>query len=129
MIRRILSNVMEWLGQYELTVLLGVLIVVAGTWGFIALADVVLEGRTQNIDESILRSLRRPDNPAIPIGPDWMTEVGRDLTALGGVAVLVLVTLAVAGFLFLDRKYSAHVFRAGGSDRRTDTEFPSEGIF
>ncbi len=50
------------------------------------------------------------DNLAIPIGPAWMTEVGRDLTALGGVAVLVLLTLVAAGYLFLDRKYAGMSF-------------------
>ena len=99
--RRVLS-VFEWLGRHEFVVLLAALVVVAGTWGFIALADVVLKGRTQSFDESVLRALRLPDNPAKPIGPDWMAEVGRDVTALGGVTVLVLATLAVAGFLLLD---------------------------
>ncbi|MEI8373880.1 MAG: phosphatase PAP2 family protein [Planctomycetota bacterium] len=110
MMKRSLFDMFEWLGRHEFIVLLAVLIVVAGTWGFIALADVILEGRTQSFDESILRALRRPDNPAIPIGPDWMAEVGRDLTALGGVAVLILATLAVAGFLLLDRKYAVMGF-------------------
>jgi undecaprenyl-diphosphatase len=71
---------------------------------------VVLEGRTQSLDESVLLALRRPDNPAMPIVPDWMAEVGRDLTAAGGVAVLLLTTLAVAGFLLLDRKFAAMGF-------------------
>ena len=105
-----MKHLVEWLGRHEFVVLLAVLIVVAGTWGFIALADVVLEGRTQSLDESVLLALRRPDNPAMPIGPDWMAEVGRDLTAVGGVAVLLLATLAVAGFLLLDRKFAAMGF-------------------
>lgn len=108
--KRTLSDVFDWLGRHELALLLGVLIVVAGTWGFIALADIVLEGQTQSFDESVLRSLRRPENAAAPIGPDWLAEVGRDLTALGGVAVLLFVTLAVAGFLFLDHKFAATGF-------------------
>jgi undecaprenyl-diphosphatase len=33
--------------------------------------------------------------------------VGRDLTALGGVAVMTLVTLIVAGYLWMIRKYHA----------------------
>ena len=100
----------EWLGRHELMVLLAVLVVVAGTWGFIALADVVFQGRTQSFDESALIALRRPEDPAKPIGPDWMAEVGRDLTAVGGIAVLVSATLAVAGFLLLERKYAAMAF-------------------
>ncbi len=105
-----LRDVFRWLGRHELVVLLGGLVVVAGTWGFIALADVVSEGRTQGFDERLLRSLRRPDNPAQPVGPGWMGEVARDLTALGGVAVLLSVTVAVAGFLYLDRKFAAMGF-------------------
>ena len=110
MIKRKALGVFEWLGRHEFVVLLALLFVVAGTWGFISLADVVLKGRTQSFDESVIRALRLPDDPAKPIGPAWMAEVGRDLTALGGVTVLVLATLAVAGFLLLDRKYAAMGF-------------------
>jgi undecaprenyl-diphosphatase len=42
-----------------------------------------------------------------PIGPEWLHEAGRDLTALGGVAVLTLITVAVAGFLWLRRMFGA----------------------
>jgi undecaprenyl-diphosphatase len=110
MIKNPLRRLILWLGRHELVVLVAALAVVAGTWAFIALADVVLEGRTEAFDEWVLRALRRPDNPALPIGPDWMAEVGRDMTALGGVAVLLLVTVAVAGFLYLDRKFAAMGF-------------------
>ena len=61
--------------------LLGVLVVVAGTWGFIVLADVMLDGRTQGFDEWSLRCLRQPNNPAVLVGPEWMGEAARDLTA------------------------------------------------
>ena len=36
--------------------------------------------------------------------------MGRDVTSLGSVAVLVLATLAVVGFLLLDRRYAAMLF-------------------
>jgi undecaprenyl-diphosphatase len=38
------------------------------------------------------------------VGPRWLTEAGRDFTALGGVAVLVLMTAGVAGYLLLNGK-------------------------
>ena len=44
--RRVLIRTLEWLGRHELGVLPGLLIVVAGTWGFVALAGEVLEGTT-----------------------------------------------------------------------------------
>jgi undecaprenyl-diphosphatase len=101
------STLLEWLGKHELTVLLGVLIVASGTWGFIELAVQVRAGQTQAFDQWVLQSLRRVDDPTVPVGPTWMQEIARDITALGGVAVLVLVTLAVTGFLLLDRKFAA----------------------
>jgi undecaprenyl-diphosphatase len=108
-------RIIEWLGGHELAVILGLLVVVAGTWGFFALAGEVLEGDTQKFDERIIRALRRPDDPATPIGPPWMEEVGRDITALGGVALIVLITGSVVGFLALDRKYGAMWFVLGAT--------------
>jgi undecaprenyl-diphosphatase len=91
-------------------VLVMVLIVVVGVWGFIQLADEVMEGDTQVFDEWVVRTLRCPDTPARAIGPPWLAEVGRDLTALGGIAALGLVTVAVLGFLWLDRRYRMMLF-------------------
>ena len=51
--------------------------------------------------------MRQPDDPAKPIGPPWLAEVARDVTALGGVAVLTLIAIAVLGFLWLRRMYGA----------------------
>src|SRR5690606_12093393 len=49
-------------------------------------------------------SMRSPADLSDPIGPGWAEEVGRDITALGGNAVLTLLTLAVVGYLLLDGK-------------------------
>ncbi len=97
-----------WLSHYGgVAVLIAVLAAVAGTWGFIALADEVKEGDTQKFDEWAIRSLRRADDPSVPVGPKWLHEAGRDVTALGGVTVLSLVTLVVAGYLLIVRKHHA----------------------
>ena len=95
--------------------LVAALLVVAGTWGFIAIAGEVTEGDTQTFDKWAVESLRKPDpNPPpanavaqVPIGPKWMQEVGRDITGLGGIAILGLATLAVAGYLLMVKKYHA----------------------
>ena len=81
----------------NLILLLCVLVVVGGVWGFAKIADEVVEGDTQKFDERAILALRRPDDLATPIGPSWLHEVGRDATALGGVFVISLVTLSVAG--------------------------------
>ncbi len=99
-----------WLRNLDLFVLLAFLTLVLGILAFVLIADVVRAHSTQSMDEWIIRSLRRPDNPSIPIGPAWMQEVGRDLTALGGVIVLALVSLAVVVFLAIVRAYHAMLF-------------------
>jgi undecaprenyl-diphosphatase len=107
---RWLMNAIEWIGGHELIVLVGLLITAAGTWAFLELADQVLAGRTKHFDDKILRALRRPDDPTVPIGPPWMTDAARDITALGSVTVIILITGAVAGYLLLDEKYAATLF-------------------
>lgn len=104
---RIVSRIIHWLGGHELVVLVALLIVSGGSLAFVVLASLVLEGDTQAFDEGVIRALRQPNDPTQPIGPHWMHEILRDLTALGGVAVLTLVFVAVTGFLLLDRKYGA----------------------
>jgi len=101
---RAVAKSIEWLGAHELTVLIALFVIVVGTWVFLGVADEVVEGDTQAMDERIVRALRRPENPATPIGPPWVTDVARDVTALGGFPVLALVTLAAAGFLRLAGK-------------------------
>jgi undecaprenyl-diphosphatase len=100
-----LRAVLAWIGQHDLGVLLTVLIVLLSLWGFAELADEVGEGATQRFDEWSVRAMRRPDNPARPIGPRWLEEAVRDTTALGSVIVLTLFVAAVAGFLWLTRAY------------------------
>lgn len=82
----------------------GVLLIGAAIWGFIALADEVIEGDTNAFDEAVLLALRNPADLGDPIGPGWFEEMARDITALGGVGILVLVVLIVAGYLALARR-------------------------
>lgn len=76
-------------------------------YAFVELADDVREGDTVAFDRSILLFFRNPVDISDPLGPEWLESVMRDFTALGGVAVLVTVTLMVAGFLLLTRKRHA----------------------
>lgn len=89
----------------EALILLGaaMVVVVAGL-GFIAISGMVMEGDTQKLDEAIVQWFRQADDPALPLGPPWMREVGIDITALGSSAVLVLLVLAVSGFLWIHRQ-------------------------
>lgn len=88
----------------ERVILIPLLILAAGVWAFVEIADEVIEGDTITFDEAAIRVMRSPDNLADPVGPPWLEEIGRDLTALGGVAVMTLTILLVCSFLFLQRK-------------------------
>jgi len=100
----------DWLGGHELVALIAMLLIVGGTWAFIELADEVVEGETQTFDERVVRMMRQSRNPADPIGPPWLAEVGRDFTAVGGIAVLALVTGSVVGYHVINRKFRAAAF-------------------
>ena len=108
--RMVFERVLRWVGSHEAVVLVGLFVPVAGAWVFLALADEVMEGGTQRLDDKILLALRHPDDPASPIGPGWLPDVARDVTSLGSVSVIVLILAVVTGFLLLSRKYAATVF-------------------
>jgi undecaprenyl-diphosphatase len=71
------------------------------------IAENVTEGRSFAFDRRIVLLLRDPVNPSAPIGPAWVQEGARDLTSLGSMVVLSILTLAVSGYLFLVRKPAA----------------------
>lgn len=75
-----------------------------GVWIFAELADEVLEGDTRAFDEQIVLMLRNPADLSDPLGPEWLEEMGRDFTALGGVGVLTALTLSIVGYLLLIQK-------------------------
>ena len=108
--RKRLARLVEWLGDHELFVLSGGLFLSVSCWTFLALAGLVVSGRTTGLDNAILLKLRTPGDLARPIGPIWVGDVARDITALGSTDILWLAVLAVAGFLLLDRRYRATVF-------------------
>ena len=78
-------------------------------FAFIKIAEEVLEGDTTTFDRALLLALREAHNAADPIGPSWLEEAARDITALGGHVVLTMVTLATLAYLFMTRKGHAAV--------------------
>jgi undecaprenyl-diphosphatase len=96
----------DWFRQnVDLLMLVAMAIIVLAGWLVVELADEVLEGTTQQYDEWVLRSLRTPGDMANPIGPKWFEDMWRDITALGSVTVLALVTIACAGYLLMRKRY------------------------
>jgi undecaprenyl-diphosphatase len=103
------GSVGRW-AQREFAILATLALAAAAIWGFAELADDVLEGETHAFDERILFALRSASDLSDPRGPGWLEELMRDITGLGGIGILSFITLAVAGFLALDRKTHAALF-------------------
>ena len=97
------SRVRAWVGAREAGTLAALLLAAGGAWLFLEIADEVLEGATASVDEQVLLMLRVPADSSDPLGPPWVEDLARDITGLGGAAVLTLLTAASAGFLALQR--------------------------
>ena len=93
--------------RQETLILVLLLAVAVGGLCFVAIADRVVDRDSQAFDEYVLRSLRRDSDLRVPIGPSWVAAAARDISALGGATVLVLVTVGAAGFLYCMGKHRA----------------------
>lgn len=83
--------------------MLGALLLASGgVWAFVELADEVQEGGDAHaMDERLILSLRDPQDLDDPVGPKWFEEMVRDITALGGVAVIILVAVTALVMLWV----------------------------
>lgn len=79
-------------------------------YGFLALAHAIGEGSTLALDRKILLGFRDPANLADPIGPRWLAETMRDITGLGSVFTVLVLTGAVAAYLALTERRRIAVF-------------------
>lgn len=94
----------------ELGPLVSLLAVSLFGFGFFSLAGQVAEGDTKGLDERLLLALRRPGDLAQPIGPAWLPETMRDITAFGSVFGIVYVTACVVLYLVMTARRKAALF-------------------
>jgi undecaprenyl-diphosphatase len=95
------------LARREIGLLSALLAIGLAVLAFAHIADEVGEGDTKvrAFDTAIMLAMRTGDHHD-PIGPAWFEFAVRDITALGGYAVLTLVTLIAVGFLVTTKKYA-----------------------
>lgn len=84
--------------------------VAGGIFAFLALTGEVMEGDTHAFDEEILLVFRQATDLAVPIAPSWVTHAVKDITALGGVTVLALMTCLSVLYLFIARQRAIAIF-------------------
>lgn len=85
-----------WTGV-SLVAMAGFLLAAGAFVGFAALADEVLEGETQRVDEAVLEWVAGHR-------VDWLDTVALEITSLGSVATLVVVALSAAAILWAGRR-------------------------
>ncbi|WP_136635341.1 phosphatase PAP2 family protein [Pseudooceanicola onchidii] len=101
---RHLARLTALLQRFEIATLMVIVLGAGALWAFVALAAEMLEGDLHAFDEAVLLALRTPGDPSDPIGPHQVEIAMRDLTALGGVTILTLITVAVLVWLILKRQ-------------------------
>ncbi len=104
---------MKRLQRIEVWTLAVLCLLFGSLWAVLKLGGEVREGETASVDRAILLWFRTPGDLALPIGPAWLHESARDITALGGFTVLTLLTVgATLALLAAARWRQALVFAA-----------------
>lgn len=98
--------------KIEAVTLVVILLIAGALWAFLGLASEMVEGDLHAFDETILMALRTPGDPTNPIGGTQVEVAMRDLTALGGVTVLTLISLAVMIYFLLKKQRASALFLA-----------------
>jgi undecaprenyl-diphosphatase len=97
----VLKNLLR---RVESLALIWVIGAAGALWAFFNIASEVGEGETSAIDKRILLALRNPHDLSDPIGSRSFEEAMRDVTALGGVTVMILVTIVGVLAFWIHRK-------------------------
>lgn len=102
-------RVLGWPGLFsnhriESRILLSFVALLLAIFAFAKAASEILEGDTLAVDQALLLALRTPGDPSNPVGPAWLAEAMVDITALGSVTVLTVITALAAGYLLAERK-------------------------
>ncbi|MFL1873871.1 phosphatase PAP2 family protein [Hansschlegelia beijingensis] len=114
--RKPLFSVVRWTPSWRLPefgTLVAFLVCSALAFAFLRISDNMAEGDTRAFDEAILLALRDPADRARPIGPQWLEIMMADVTALGGVTVLTLLTVLVVSYLLVTRRFANAALVAG----------------
>jgi undecaprenyl-diphosphatase len=96
-----------WQNRPELWLLGGIFLAGLLLLAFGHIAEEVLEGDATKFDQAVLLALRDPADPAQPLGPPWLVEAARDVTALGSYSVLGIILVVVVVYLLLIRQGAA----------------------
>jgi undecaprenyl-diphosphatase len=95
------------LGRPEVWMLMAIFVIAGLVLVFGHIAEEVLEGDAAKFDLTILLFFRSANDLSHPIGPPWVEEMVRDITALGSYAVLSIIFFAVVAYLLMTQQRAA----------------------
>ncbi len=107
-----LKNLLTRKSLLEYSTEIAIILASLALLGFFKLTEEVIEGETLGFDQRVLLWFRNPADLSDPIGPAWLEVVMRDITALGGVLILGLLTIAACGYLWLSQRHKLAIFVA-----------------
>jgi undecaprenyl-diphosphatase len=113
--RRKITRFFRNSGWNEFVVLLSALVVCICLLTFADIAEDVPEGGFHQFDTRVMTAMRQPGNLALPVGPAAGLQVARDITALGGATVLILMITLIIGYLLLRRSYRTSAMILGAT--------------
>jgi undecaprenyl-diphosphatase len=73
-----------------------ILVPLAAGFTFLGLAVFIASGRSFAFDTTLVLLLRQANDPSMPLGPPWLREAMRDLTALGSFVGLGFMTITAS---------------------------------
>lgn len=94
----------QWQLRLEAEVTIAVALAAGLLLAFILIAGWSWDGSPTPLDEKIMLLLRTSQDMSDPVGPKWLEEAVRDITALGSTTVLSLIVVGVTGVLALSER-------------------------
>ena len=88
----------------EARLIVAFIVVAVALLGVIHLGSEIREDGTLGFDRWLILALRQPGDLGRPIGPGWLRPAFVDITALGGVTALTLLTVTVTGYLIVGKR-------------------------
>lgn len=99
----------------DFELLAGALLVAGGASAFLLMARIIDASWVQSLDERVMLALRNPADLRDAVGPGWVESAVRDISALGSVMVLTLLSLGVMSFLWMHGQKHAAVLVLGAA--------------
>lgn len=102
-----LKRFLPFTGPGGLRALLAALLIASLFLSFGYISEEALEGDMDTFDHVVAMAMRMSGDAGGPVGPPWMEEIGRDVTAIGSPVALSFIIVASIGYLLLARRRGA----------------------